>query len=67
MELWELAAIICGPGGAAFIGTKVAFNGLKEDVKEVKEDVKDIYKSVNLNRERLAKLEVCVGCDDAPI
>ena len=57
----QLAVLVLGPTGAAWIGVKAALNGVKADVREVKEDLRAFNIALQETRERLARLEVEVG------
>lgn len=42
LTLVELAGMILGPSGGAFLAVKAAFNGVVSDVTEIKGDVKEL-------------------------
>lgn len=67
--LWVgLAAIILGPAGAAWVGTKTAMNSLKASFKDFREEirrdhdetrgwVRSIQEQANLNTNRISVME----------
>lgn len=57
VELWQVAALVLGPAGAAWVGVKTALNGTRQSVAEIKEDVKDLRAEVRGNREEIIRLQ----------
>lgn len=51
--------LVLGPGGAAWVGTKVAVNGLRDNFrdfrKEVREELGEVWSSVNRNKDTIAE------------
>ncbi len=58
LDLLQVAALILGPTGAAYVGVRTSLDGVRESVREIKEDVKEINRMVTSNASRIAALEV---------
>lgn len=56
-DILQLAAIIFGPTGGAFVGAKVAFNGIYKRLDRHEEKLDKLTEGQSVNRERLARLE----------
>ncbi len=52
LETIELLAIVFGPGGATFVGLRMALNGMKGDMKEIKRDLRDVRDGVKALNQR---------------
>lgn len=55
--LIQLAIVLLGPGGAAYVGVRVSLNGTKENVRELKKDVGKLSTDMTDVRERVARIE----------
>jgi hypothetical protein len=55
--LIQLAILIFGPTGAAFVGVKLTLNGTREDVREIKADVKALGGTVTGLDKRVTVIE----------
>ena len=55
--LIQLAIVLLGPTGAAYVGVRVSLNGTRENVRELKRDVSKLSTDMTDVRERLARIE----------
>jgi hypothetical protein len=52
-----IAALVFGPGGAAWIGVKVALNGTREKVREIHDTLEDVRDDVTTLKVDVARLK----------
>lgn len=57
LTLVELAGMILGPSGGAFLAVKQAFNGVVTDITEIKGDVKALGSKLEKQTIRQVRLE----------
>lgn len=52
-----LLVLVLGPGGAAWVATKVSLNGARQDIREIKGTTGRMEGKVNATAETVARLE----------
>ena len=56
MELYELAAVVFGSGGAAFTSVKLAFNGLVKSQVRMEKELGEVRKDTAENRLKIIEI-----------
>lgn len=57
MNLWQLAAVVLGPGGFALGLMKLAVNGSVQRIKDIHADVREVKAEVKGHEHRISVIE----------
>ncbi len=57
MEWWQIAAMILGPSGTAYVGVKVSLNGLQRGQNRIFKHLSKVDTRLNEHGERIATIE----------